>query len=553
MDVNSGAYNAFTNSGRICCSCEPRGGPPTTPPKSSTPTITTPPPAPQAQQLSDKELLGYISLDKGPGTDKDGSVTVRAVVTIDGAPPVLSNEQLISVVLAFNNCTTVPWYIREQQPAESGELPIINPALSGRLNGRRRRALLAEGDCATRKEFIVDGAEDCSAKCDKRASDKTLNVGSTYTADTILSEYNGNTCCKCRYTKEAGDVTTASTDEEAEISSADEDDYDYEEETDSGDAPTPSDSSSDSTSKAATTSAAPTSPAVSSTATGVHFFADSTIIDGQVRDVLLFLRQCVSQGSFQQWLEAGNIPVTSVDLLYSGVGDIILGASSGMDPLFGAGAVPPPDSSDDGGGDSLSLGAIIGITVGVACAAIIVAAIAVFVSSKKRRRNKDINSELLTHRWRLERELAESQRAKYANSRNMTLEDLERQRTLRRSQTANAHKNYTSGSVDVSSGGDGAGTTPQSSKSMSRLDSMRSALGLGGGSTSSRGGTTPPPVGGYGVTASSGGGDLGLARTSPPADSPADTQLVGHVDLSNNDIESGQNSKKQKKFGRRLF
>jgi len=405
-------------------------------------------------------------------------------------------------------------------------------------------------------------------------------VGSTYTANIILSEYNGNTCCKCRFIK-GGNVTTASTDEEAEISSAaaeeeeEEDDYDYveaptgtsaegtttgdyDQETDYDESTAPSDSSSDtSIGKAATPRpAAPTSPAVSSTATGVHFFADSTIQDGQVRDVLLFLRQCVAQGTFQQWLQAGNISVNSVDLLYSGVGDIILGASTGMDPLFGPAADPPPDSTDDGG-DSLSLGAIIGITVGVACAAIIVAAIAAFVTSKKRRRNKDINSELLTHRWRLERELAESQRAKYANSRNMTLEDLERQRTLRRSQTANAHKNYTSGVVDGSGGdnGNGTNTTPQSSKSMSRLDSMRSALGLGG--ISSRGATTtPPPVGGYGVTASSvggGGGDLGLARISPPADSPADTQLVGHVDLSSGDIESGQSSKKQKKFGRRLF
>jgi hypothetical protein len=501
------------------------------------------------------------------------------VVTIDGAPPVLTNEQLISVVLAFNNCTTVPWYIREQQPAEPGKLPLINPALSGRLNGRRR--LLADGNCATRKEFIVGNAEDCSTKCDKRAGDRTINVGSTYTANIILSEYNGNTCCKCRFIK-GGNVTTASTDEEAEISSAaaaeeeEEDDYDYveaptvasaegtttgdyDQETDYDESTAPSDSSSDTkTSKAATPRpAAPTSPAVSSTATGVHFFADSTIQDGQVRDVLLFLRQCVAQGTFQQWLQAGNISVNSVDLLYSGVGDIILGASTGMDPLFGPAADPPPDSTDDGG-DSLSLGAIIGITVGVACAAIIVAAIAAFVTSKKRRRNKDINSELLTHRWRLERELAESQRAKYANSRNMTLEDLERQRTLRRSQTANAHKNYTSGVVDGSGGdnGNGTNTTPQSSKSMSRLDSMRSALGLGGISSSRGATTTPPPVGGYGVTAYSGGGgggDLGLARISPPADSPADTQLVGHVDSSNGDIESGQSSKKQMKFGRRLF
>lgn len=390
------------NSGQFVLNAQPEESPP--PPAApagpspvqteSSSSGTTPIPTSQEQPtgtgekqtsslIPDSKLTGYVDLQNGPGIAKDGYVVLRTVVKIDGAPAELTFDQMIAATLACNNVTTVPWYFRAQQPSEPGQLPDIPTTLTGKGGARR---LLQLSDCLSPLDIEVVNDQQCISRCNLRSKGRPVLSTDTYsTSNSVL-------CCTCEFgtlVEEASPTVSAPTSPAPEVATPVE-------------AP-----------EAAPVEEVSTPSPVAEeqpTTDGVFFFADTTIKDGQLKDVMAFMTNAVNDKTFERWLTVGGIPNTGAQLLFLGAGDIIFGATTGLGGVFGTGEVeastPPPDtaSSTESSG-STDLGLIIGIVVGVVAAIAVVAAIIAFVASSRKKKSKDINSELLTHRWRLEREL----------------------------------------------------------------------------------------------------------------------------------------------------
>ena len=172
-----------------------------------------------------------------------------------------------------------------------------------------------------------------------------------------------------------------------------------------------------------------------------------------------------------------------------------------LDQLVGEAA----KTDDDGGMSGATIGIIVGcVAGGLALIALIVA---LLISYNKRSKSKDRDS--LTNQWKMEREMAESeskrlsasstkssiegslrwtasqQNGSFRTATTMTRDELERRRSLRAASAAGTSQRLA----------DGTAFEPSPSKS-SRLDSMRSALGL---SRNSRGVSSPSRSGAGGA------------------------------------------------------
>lgn len=160
---------------------------------------------------------------------------------------------------------------------------------------------------------------------------------------------------------------------------------------------------------------------------------------------------------------------------------------------IGATNTPQPVTESDDSDDSSSIdGATIGIIVGSVAGglAVIALVVALLISNGRKSGKKDKDS--ITEHWKLERELAEAERVKLeseskpslssslkwssareAGMMTLTQSDLEHRREMRRAESLAASQRLaTTPSIDFTS-------------KPSKLDSMRSALGLGK-STSSK-------------------------------------------------------------------
>lgn len=154
-----------------------------------------------------------------------------------------------------------------------------------------------------------------------------------------------------------------------------------------------------------------------------------------------------------------------------------------LDQLVGEGA----ESDEDSGLSAATIGIIVGCVAGGL--ALIALIIALLISHKRRSERKDRDS--LTNQWKIERELAAneskrlsdistqssiqgslrwtaSQGNSFKTSTTMTRDELERRRSLRASASL-----ATSQRLE-----DGSAMADQSPQKVSRLDSMRNALGL---------------------------------------------------------------------------
>jgi len=183
---------------------------------------------------------------------------------------------------------------------------------------------------------------------------------------------------------------------------------------------------------------------------------------------------------------SGIVAATDIELRYVGnAPDGYLDITKRLEgDVFGAATppTPPPPSSKM---STTELAAIIG---GVCGGVVLVALIAALCVSYRRRGKKD-EKELLTQRWKTERELAESQRMKLvaqasslhsSSSRRsaaheagvvaMTRDDLDRQRSTRLSESRALASQLTTRAETP---------MPASPAKKSRLDNMRTALGLG--------------------------------------------------------------------------
>ncbi|PSC74944.1 hypothetical protein C2E20_2055 isoform B [Micractinium conductrix] len=144
-------------------------------------------------------------------------------------------------------------------------------------------------------------------------------------------------------------------------------------------------------------------------ADGVWLFADTTVALEQAPAAEAALRGAASSGSLAASLVAAGLPVTGTSVLYAGVGT----------PSFPTTVVPSNETTDaapvTGGIEtqaapapapkSSNTGMIVGIAAGVAGALVVVAAI-VFVVSRRRKRQAEMESSHMTQRWQRERSLS---------------------------------------------------------------------------------------------------------------------------------------------------
>ena len=258
---------------------------------------------------------------------------------------------------------------------------------------------------------------------------------------------------------------------------------------------------------------------------GIWYFSEQPLTDSQFLAMATAINQATAgdgNGEFLKWLKLGGVPADAVELRYVGQaldGEMDLTKRLNGD-VFGATSGPAPPAPPPSSMSTSTIGIIVGSVVG---GVLLVALGAILVASNRRRSSK-VQKEALTQRWKTERDLVEAEKLKMdalngsssggvttggggggggsfmmrggsstasrinpahtAGFVAMTNHDLDQQRSMRRATTMAAQAQLSTKAAGVTeaspsmAGDRGQSSSGAGAQKPSRLESMRSALGL---------------------------------------------------------------------------
>lgn len=307
---------------------------------------------------------------------------MKTVIRLDNLTFPIDQAEIDGTLSVIGSIAGTAWAYRSQQPATPGSLPLMPaavpappPAASRRLlatrGGRQLQQVVVAaapspplpggGACLGTSDAVVRDQATCQGACQAQlAGSSSEGVAGAALSPETYAGPGGELCCRCVYARAA--------------------------------APPP---------PPFVPPLGPPPPlpgrtwylppdlgaAAPADASGVFFFADSVVPVSEVDGIVSSMYASSDDGYLPSQLEAAGVPVSGAAVLYVGVDD----------PVFSGPAVDQtgtPDSTS-----SSSTGIIVGVVAGVAAALAVTAALALFVSRKRRKRQQQA-TRAETRRWR---------------------------------------------------------------------------------------------------------------------------------------------------------